>query len=103
MSSSPRSRAAQIPQTRRCWSPLAGSMKADLTKDPLGSDKDGKPVYLRDIWPSNRDIHDEIKRSLTPEMFKSRYANVFEGPIEWRKVKVTTGLTYKWQPGSTYV
>ncbi|MBL8687480.1 MAG: aconitate hydratase AcnA [Rhodospirillaceae bacterium] len=82
---------------------LAGSMKVDLTKDPLGTGKDGKPVYLRDIWPSNQDIAEEMNRSLTPEMFRKRYANVFEGPAEWRKVKTTTGLTYKWSPGSTYV
>ncbi len=82
---------------------LAGSMKVDLVKDPLGTGKDGKPVYLRDIWPSNLDIAEEMARSLTPEMFRKRYANVFEGPTEWRAVKVTTGLTYKWQPGSTYV
>ncbi|MSP49379.1 MAG: aconitate hydratase AcnA [Alphaproteobacteria bacterium] len=82
---------------------LAGSMKADLVKDPLGTGKDGKPVYLRDIWPSNKDIAEEMARSLTPEMFRKRYANVFEGPPEWRKVKVTTGLTYKWAVGSTYV
>ena len=82
---------------------LAGSMKVDLTKDALGTGKDGKPVYLRDIWPSNQDIADEMNRSLTPEMFRKRYANVFEGPAEWRKVKTTTGLTYKWSPGSTYV
>ncbi len=82
---------------------LAGSMKVDLTKDALGTGKDGKPVYLRDIWPSNQDIADEMHRSLTPEMFRKRYANVFEGPAEWRKVKTTTGLTYKWSPGSTYV
>jgi len=82
---------------------LAGSMKVDLTKDALGTGKDGKPVYLRDIWPSNQDIAEEMNRSLTPEMFRKRYANVFEGPAEWRKVKTTTGLTYKWSPGSTYV
>jgi aconitate hydratase len=82
---------------------LAGSMKVDLTKDPLGTGKDGKPVYLRDVWPSNQDIAEEMHRSLTPEMFRKRYANVFEGPAEWRKVKTTTGLTYKWSPGSTYV
>ena len=68
---------------------LAGSMKVDLTKDALGTGKDGKPVYLRDIWPSNQDIADEMNRSLTPEMFRKRYANVFEGPAEWRKVKTT--------------
>jgi aconitate hydratase len=82
---------------------LAGSMKVDLVKDPLGTGKDGKPVYLRDIWPSNHDIQDEMTRSLTPEMFRQRYSNVFEGPAEWKKVEVTTGLTYKWQDGSTYV
>jgi aconitate hydratase len=82
---------------------LAGSMKVDLVKDPLGTGKDGKPVYLRDIWPSNHDIQEEMTRSLTPEMFRQRYSNVFEGPAEWKKVEVTTGLTYKWQAGSTYV
>jgi aconitate hydratase len=82
---------------------LAGSMNVDLTKDALGQGSDGKPVYLRDIWPSNRDIQNEIERSLSAEMFRSRYANVFDGPAEWKKVKTAAGVTYGWQPGSTYV
>ncbi|MBI1776525.1 MAG: aconitate hydratase AcnA [Proteobacteria bacterium] len=82
---------------------LAGSLKVDLVKDPLGQDRDGKPVYLRDVWPSNKDIQGEMTRSLSPEMFRKRYANVFQGPVEWQKVKTAEGLTYSWNPGSTYV
>ena len=82
---------------------LAGSMTVDLRNDPLGEGSDGKSVYLRDIWPSNKEIQDTIQKSLTPEMFRKRYANVGEGPEEWRKVKVKTGTTFDWDPSSTYV
>jgi len=82
---------------------LAGSMKVDLTHDPLGEGKDGKPVYLKDIWPSNQDIRSTIEKVLTAEMFRKRYANVFEGPAEWRAIKVSGGMTYKWNASSTYV
>ena len=82
---------------------LAGSLKHDLYNDPLGEDGAGQPVYLRDIWPSNADIDATLRRSLTPEMFRRRYANVFEGPEEWRAVTVAGGETYGWQDGSTYV
>ena len=82
---------------------LAGSLKHDLYNDPLGEDGAGDPVYLRDIWPSNADIGATLGRSLTPEMFRRRYANVFEGPEEWRAVAVAGGETYGWQDGSTYV
>ena len=82
---------------------LAGSMKIDITKDAIGKDKDGKPVYLKDIWPTNREIKDTLKKAVTQEMFKKRYGNVFEGPKEWQEVKVSGGMTYKWDPGSTYV
>jgi aconitate hydratase len=82
---------------------LAGSMKIDITKDALGIGSDGKPVYLKDIWPSNQEIKETLQKAVTQEMFKKRYANVFEGPKEWQDVKTSTGMTYKWDPGSTYV
>jgi aconitate hydratase len=82
---------------------IAGSLRVDILNDPLGEDADGKPVYLKDIWPSNKEIGDTIGHSLTPEMFKSRYGNVFEGPEEWRAIKTTTSETYEWDGGSTYI
>ena len=82
---------------------LAGSLKVDLYKDPLGTGKDGKPVYLKDIWPTNKEIEQTIGDSLTPAMFKARYSNVFEGPEEWQKIDTGSGMTYLWNPSSTYV
>ncbi|MBP7252927.1 MAG: aconitate hydratase AcnA [Alphaproteobacteria bacterium] len=82
---------------------LAGSMTLDLTKDPIGTGSNGQPVYLRDIWPSSKEIADTVAAALTPEMFRSRYANVFQGPREWQAVKTVTGKTYGWEPDSTYV
>jgi aconitate hydratase len=82
---------------------LAGSMKVDLTKDSLGEGTDGKAVYLKDIWPTNKEIADVIAAVLTPEMFRSRYADVFSGEQEWRDIKTSTGRTYSWQGDSTYV
>ena len=82
---------------------LAGSMAIDVTQEPLGMGKDGKPVYLRDIWPSNQEISDVMAKAVTQEMFKKRYANVFEGPAEWQAVKTSGGMTYKWDMTSTYV
>jgi aconitate hydratase A / 2-methylisocitrate dehydratase len=82
---------------------LAGSIKADLTGAPLGQDGDGKPVFLREIWPSRREIDDTIAKSLTPEMFRERYGDVFKGPAEWRKVTVAKGVTFAWDTGSTYI
>ena len=83
---------------------LAGSMKFDLNHTPLGIGKEGKPVYLKDIWPSNADIRHAIEQSLTPEMFRQRYAEVFGGDEEWRSLtKSKSGLTYEWDAQSTYV
>ena len=82
---------------------LAGSLKVDLLNDPLGTGSDGEPVYLKDIWPSNKEIEQVIGDVLTPEMFKARYANVFEGPEEWREIDSGSGMTYMWNDGSTYV
>jgi aconitate hydratase len=82
---------------------LAGSMSLDLTTEPLGTDKKGNPVYLRDIWPSNKEIHDVIRKCVTPAMFRKRYADVFHGDRAWRKIKTAAGLTYHWEATSTYV
>ncbi|MFQ5970998.1 MAG: aconitate hydratase AcnA [Alphaproteobacteria bacterium] len=82
---------------------LAGSLKVDLLNDPLGHDGEGRPVYLRDIWPTNAEIQAVIEKTLTPEMFRERYGNVLEGPEEWRELPVETGLTYDWDSASTYV
>ena len=82
---------------------IAGSLKVDLTTDALGEDADGNPVYLKDIWPSNADIETTIRSSVTPEMYRQRYANVFEGPDEWKGIASSAGETYDWQDSSTYV
>ena len=82
---------------------LAGNMKVDLLNDPLGMDQDSEPVFLKDIWPTNAEIRQLIDKVLTPEMFRRRYANVFEGGEEWIAIEVTAGRTFVWSPGSTYV
>ena len=82
---------------------LAGNIRIDLTKDPLGTGSDGRPVYLNDIWPSNQEIRDTVKKALTPAMFRKRYSDVFTGPAEWQAVKASQGLTFPWNNQSTYV
>ncbi|MGH6952813.1 MAG: aconitate hydratase AcnA, partial [Alphaproteobacteria bacterium] len=82
---------------------LAGSMRVDLTKDPLGIGSDGKPVYLQDVWPSNGEIRAVIDRVLRPEMYRKRYGNVFDGDALWRSVASAGGRTYAWRDSSTYV
>ncbi len=82
---------------------IAGSMRMDLYKDPLGKDKKGQNVYLKDIWPSNKEIEDTLKQSLNPEMFVNRYSNVSKGPEQWQKIKVDKGSIYNWEESSTYV
>ncbi len=82
---------------------LAGSMLVDLVNDPLGQDHEGTDVYLRDIWPSNKEIQEVIRTSLTPDMFTKRYGNVFEGNEEWKDMKIEGGITYAWPKSSTYV
>lgn len=82
---------------------IAGTMNLDLTNDPLGTGSDGKPVFLKDIWPSNLDIQTALSSALTPEMFRNRYSNVFAGPKEWQAIQTAEGETYKWDAGSTYV
>ncbi|MBI1237779.1 MAG: aconitate hydratase AcnA [Alphaproteobacteria bacterium] len=82
---------------------LAGSMNIDLTRDPVGYDKDNEPVFLREIWPSAQDIAASVRKNVTAKMFRTRYADVFNGDASWRRIKVKTGLTYKWNDASTYV
>ncbi len=82
---------------------IAGSMRVDLYKDPLGKDNKGQDVFLKDIWPSNKEIEDTLKQSLNPEMFVNRYSNVSEGPEQWQKIKVDKGSIYNWEENSTYV
>ncbi len=82
---------------------LAGTVQKDLTTEPLGTGKDGNPVFLKDIWPSNKEIEEFVRKNITREMFESRYANVFDGDDNWQKVETGGGLTYGWENASTYV
>ena len=82
---------------------LAGSLSVDLLNDSLGEDADGGPVYLRDIWPTNDEIRAVVDEVLSPEMFRTRYADVSTGPEEWQAIETTGGMTYSWQDDSTYV
>ncbi len=82
---------------------LAGSVQKDLSKEPVGVGKDGKPVYLREIWPTSAEIQAFIRKNVTRAIYKTKYASVFEGDANWKKVKAPAGETYKWDMGSTYV
>ncbi|KHD89224.1 MAG: aconitate hydratase [Bdellovibrio sp. ArHS] len=81
---------------------LAGSMHVDITKDPVGQDKAGQPVYLKDIWPSNQEIQDLVNKTVETKMFDSRYGNVFAGTDDWKKINTTSSQTYSWDE-STYI
>jgi aconitate hydratase len=82
---------------------LAGTVATDLTRDALGYDKKGRPLFLKDIWPDQAEISAFIEEFVTKKVFKARYADVFKGDTHWRKVEVPLGKTYKWDIGSTYV
>jgi aconitate hydratase len=82
---------------------LAGHMEFDLYKEPLGKSKDGKDIFLKDIWPSNKEIEETLKTSLNAEMFIKRYSNVSEGPKQWQEIKTENTSIYNWDSGSTYV
>jgi len=82
---------------------LAGRIDVDLRKDPLGTGRDGKPVYLADIWPTSREVEDVMQHSITSEMFSKSYAEVFEGDERWRGLSVPKGQTYVWEKDSTYI
>lgn len=81
---------------------LAGSMKIDLTKEPLGEGYDGQPVYLKDIWPSSQDIAQAVEEVRT-EMFHKEYGEVFDGDANWQAIQVAGSATYQWQEDSTYI
>ena len=82
---------------------LAGSVTMDLSKEPLGTGSDGRPVMLKDIWPSNQEVQDFIHANVTRELFISRYSDVFKGDENWQKIKTPPTLTYAWNDSSTYV
>src|SRR5690606_36093794 len=82
---------------------LAGTVKKDLTTEPLGEGADGKPVYLRDIWPTSQEIQEFIDEFVTRDLFARKYADVFKGDENWQKVQAPAGETYAWDDGSTYV
>ena len=82
---------------------LAGSTKINLDKDPIGIGSNGKEIYLKDIWPTNREIQKIITKTITSQLYKQRYKNVFKGDKKWNSVKAPQGLTYKWNKDSTYV
>jgi len=82
---------------------LAGSIDVDLTSDPLGHDRDGAPVYLRDIWPTPDEVQRTIEQSVRPEMFVEKYGEVFEGDERWKALPVPAGNLYAWDPDSTYI
>ena len=82
---------------------LAGNLNGDLTKEPIGYDDDNEPVYLNEIWPSPKEIAETVRKSVTPAMFRARYADVFTGDRSWKKIKVDSGKTYHWPTDSTYV
>ena len=82
---------------------LKGTVRDDITTTPIGTSEDGKPVMLKDIWPTNQEISDMISSVIDSEMYRTRYANVFEGDARWRGIQVEGSDTYSWSAGSTYV
>jgi len=82
---------------------IAGSLRVDIAAEPLATDAEGRAVFLRDIWPTNDEVRAAVEASLTPEMFRQRYGQVFEGDIAWQGVSAPTGMTYDWDEASTYV
>jgi aconitate hydratase len=82
---------------------LAGTIDIDLSSEPLGTDSNGQPVFLSELWPSDADVADAVRASITPQMFEERYASVFSGDERWRAVPTTHEVTYNWDQKSTYV
>jgi aconitate hydratase len=82
---------------------LAGKMQIDLTSEPLGHDPQGQPVYLKDIWPSEREIQETMLKAVRSEMFREKYAHVFDGDERWRSLPVPTGERFEWSDDSTYI
>ncbi|MGW9948197.1 aconitate hydratase [Rhizobium leguminosarum] len=82
---------------------LAGTVQKDLTKEPIGEDQSGNPVYLKDIWPTSKEVQEFILKYVTRELYESKYADVFKGDVNWQAVQVPPGQTYAWDDNSTYV
>jgi aconitate hydratase len=82
---------------------IAGTMLKDVTREPLGQDKDGNDVYLKDIWPTQAEIAHLVEQTVTRESFQEKYADVFAGDEAWQGVETSGGLTYSWPSASTYV
>ncbi|MCI2429586.1 aconitate hydratase AcnA, partial [Candidatus Acetothermia bacterium] len=82
---------------------LAGTVDVDLAHEPLGVNREGRPVYLKEIWPSQQEIAETVARSIAPEMFKKIYANVFDGNPQWNAITGVEGELYRWDPASTYI
>ncbi|HAE48666.1 MAG TPA: aconitate hydratase, partial [Tistrella mobilis] len=82
---------------------IAGSVLVDLDKEPLGHDKDGTPVFLRDIWPTSAEIRETVRSVITSQMFRGEYADVFSGDAAWQAIQAPEGETYEWDDASTYV
>ncbi len=82
---------------------LAGSMKVDITKDALGIDQDGNPVFLKDIWPSEAEVNDVVANAIGEDMFNKSYQDVFAGDAQWQALSIPTGDTFEWDAESTYV
>ncbi len=82
---------------------LAGTIRSDITTAPLGQTPEGKDVFLKDIWPTNQEVSDMVLASVTADMFRNRYSDVFAGDERWQAIKIEGGATYRWNPASTYV
>ncbi|MCX4806390.1 aconitate hydratase AcnA [Streptomyces sp. NBC_01214] len=82
---------------------IAGSMKVDITKDAIGTDTEGKPVFLKDIWPSEAEVNDVVANAIGEDMFSKSYQDVFAGDAQWQALSIPTGNTFEWDPQSTYV
>src|SRR4029079_5647518 len=82
---------------------LKGTVRSDMVKEPIGTASNGEPVFLKDIWPTNEAIRTLIAENVDSEMFRRRYADVYQGDERWRKIEVTGGETYSWPPLSTYI
>src|SRR5206468_7620328 len=82
---------------------LAGTVDIDLEREPLGTDRAGNPVFLRELWPTQQEVEATVARSVKPEMFARTYANVFTGNPRWNEIRVPEGELYRWNPESTYI
>jgi aconitate hydratase len=82
---------------------LAGTVDIDMEREPLGLGTDGRPVYLRDVWPTPEEIQDAVRSTVTPELFRAQYADVFNGGARWRELPAPAGELYDWDPASSYI